>query len=262
MGLVTYLLRQAIPSVTFKATLVLFAALNPIVLSFASHKMAIIEELGLEVKVKVNGLALAEYPDEEHVDSNHAGTQTPNACHHYVESIDHAEFAIHVGLIAGTNTAQEWISYSPNNTIDFSVAFDGSHYTAGKCVTRHSRPKLLDGVYNEANATLRKFRFAPVSIGRLPAYFVDLGKLTPLVVDDTNKNRVAEDMKVAPNLGLIQVLVRRAVYKGERRGISPPRDENFGTDGISMAEKALKGKSVSHGTRYGITERSSSHSSN
>ncbi|KAL2276409.1 hypothetical protein FJTKL_00923 [Diaporthe vaccinii] len=68
--------------------------------------MAIIEELGLEVKVQVGGSAATEYTDPE-PDVDDACTETTRACHRYVESVDNAEFAIHVGLIAGVNTGQE-----------------------------------------------------------------------------------------------------------------------------------------------------------
>lgn len=37
--------------------------------------------------------------------------------------------------------------------------------------------------------------------------------LTPLLVDDANKKRVASDVKVSQNLGLVRVLVRRAIVK-------------------------------------------------
>lgn len=96
--------------------------------------MAIIKELGLEVRINVNGSAAAEYKDEEpHVDDGAQG-QIPHTCHHYVESVDNTEFIIRVGLVPGTNTGQEWVSSSPNNALYFLVAFDGGRAVAGKYV--------------------------------------------------------------------------------------------------------------------------------
>jgi gamma-glutamyl:cysteine ligase YbdK (ATP-grasp superfamily) len=56
--------------------------------------MAIIEELGLEVKVQVDGSAGAEYTEEEPEIIEDACSKTTKACHRYVESVDNAEFAI------------------------------------------------------------------------------------------------------------------------------------------------------------------------
>lgn len=72
--------------------------------------------------------------------------------------------------------------------------------------------------------------------------------LTPLV-DDADKKRVASDLKVAQNLGLIRVFVHRVVHKEEDKDhTSSLRDPRLGTHGTSLAEKALKGKAVSHRT--------------
>lgn len=130
--------------------------------------MAVIEELGIEVKVNVNGSAATEYPDEEpDVD---ARRQTANTRHHYVESVDNTEFAIHVGLIPGTNTGQEWISRSQNHGLSFQVALDGGPDVAAASVFKHQNTELLEGVPNCEDRTLRKFLFSPVTTGRSPAY--------------------------------------------------------------------------------------------
>lgn len=132
--------------------------------------MAIIKELGLQVKVKVNGTASAEYLDEEPDDNYDSGSQNTKTCHYYVESVDNAEFAIHVGLIAGTNTGQEWIGRSQNHALRFSVAFDGGREVARTWITQRSGPRELKGIYGPTNTTLRKFCFAPVSTGQFQTY--------------------------------------------------------------------------------------------
>lgn len=136
--------------------------------------MAIIEELGLEVKVNVNGSAAAEYPDEEPDIDDDARRQTTHACHHYVESVDNAEFAIHVGLTPGTNTGQKWISRSRSHGLSFLVAFDGGHDVAAASVHRHRLSRLLDSVEDRESQTIRKFLFTPVTTGRSPARYEDL----------------------------------------------------------------------------------------
>lgn len=71
--------------------------------------------------------------------------------------------------------------------------------------------------------------------------------LTP-VVEDTDKERIAADEKLAKNLGLIRVCVYRATFKKEGHKKFSHGDLKIGIDGISLAEKALKGKALSHGT--------------
>lgn len=54
-------------------------------------------------------------------------------------------------------------------------------------------------------------------------------------------------MKTARNLGLIRVLVCRVIFKKNDKKLSAPQlKENLPTDGMTIAEKALKGKAVSH----------------
>jgi hypothetical protein len=55
-------------------------------------------------------------------------------------------------------------------------------------------------------------------------------------------------MKVAQNLGLIRVTVRRCTWKKvAKQKIRPRRSLSFRTDNLSLAGKALKGKAISHG---------------
>ncbi|KAH8743527.1 hypothetical protein F5883DRAFT_722602 [Diaporthe sp. PMI_573] len=191
--------------------------------------MAIIEELGLEVTVKVGGAAATEYEDPG-PDVNDARTQMTQACHHYVESVDNAEFAIHVGLIPGRNTAQEWIARSRNHGLSFLVIDGGG--VSSVTIHQHHISKLLRGIHDGKTKTLRKFRFAPVSI-----------------VDDANSERISIDTKVAQDLGLIRVCVRRAIIK--EKPVRKARSRfglEYDTDGLSLPEKALKGRVISHGT--------------
>lgn len=72
--------------------------------------------------------------------------------------------------------------------------------------------------------------------------------LTPLV-DVADKTRIDTDMKVAQNLGLIRVSVYRVIFKGEKRNYEhSSRRLKVETHGLCLAEKALKGKAISHGT--------------
>lgn len=131
--------------------------------------MAIIEELGLEVKVKVNDSTAAEYPDEEPDAEDNAYGQAIRSCYHYVESVDNAAFYVQAGVFPGPKgpkTSQEWFSRSRNHALSFTVAIDGGHAVEAVLVDQHSGPRRLEGIRNTADKTMRKFCFAPVSTGR------------------------------------------------------------------------------------------------
>ncbi|KAG8163976.1 hypothetical protein KVR01_005894 [Diaporthe batatas] len=192
--------------------------------------MVIIKELGLEAEITVNGSTAAEYPDPEPEDIPYG--QTTKACHRYVESVDNAEFAIRVGIIPGNNPVREWTGRSRDHRLLFSVAFDGGHAVRSKTIWQYTTPTAMEGISDHAKGTLRKFRFAPVS-----------------TVDDVNKERITRDMHVARDLGLIRICIFRGIWKQKSaRKAGSGRSTKLGTDGISLAEKALKGKAISHGT--------------
>lgn len=67
------------------------------------------------------------------------------------------------------------------------------------------------------------------------------------LVDDANRKRVAEDLKTAKNLGLIRIVVWRIVIKGDGRPLSSRDNHKFTEGGLSLAEKALKGRAITHG---------------
>ncbi|POS76811.1 hypothetical protein DHEL01_v204782 [Diaporthe helianthi] len=125
--------------------------------------MAIIEELGLEVKVQVDGSTAAEYEDREPNKDDRVRSQTTKVCHRYVEAVDNAEFSIDVGVIPGYNTGREWIGMSQDHGLSFSVALDGRNFAAASIHHERQISKLVKGIYDHESQTLRKFRFAPVS---------------------------------------------------------------------------------------------------
>ena len=65
-------------------------------------------------------------------------------------------------------------------------------------------------------------------------------------VDDTDKSRVKQDIKRAKHLGLIEVKISR-IEVGETLPKLFAQDKQIAE--FSIAEKALKGRAVSHGTR-------------
>lgn len=197
--------------------------------------MAVIDELGIEVKVIVNGTEATEYiPDEEpDFDGDNFDPSTKTCCR-YVESIDNAEFAVRAAVMSERDKpGNKWLDDSKTNGFAFSLSFDGGKKAAGFLVDQNHRVSIRDSTYDAATSTKRNFRFASVS-----------------TVDDANKQRIANDMETAKDLGLIRVVVKRVIIICNKiRGSTTSRDisERANRD-FSLAEKALKGKAISHGT--------------
>lgn len=197
--------------------------------------MAVIDELGVEVKVIVNGTEATEYiPDEEpDFDDDNFDPSTKTCCR-YVESIDNADFAIRAAVTSGRNKpANKWLDDSKTNGLSFSLSFDGGDKVAGLLINQNRRFVIGDSTSDAATCTKRNFRFASVS-----------------TVDDANKQRIASDMETAKDLGLIRVVVKRVKFTGNKiRQPSSSRDiSKLASRDFSLAEKALKGKAISHGT--------------
>lgn len=130
--------------------------------------MTILEPLGLKVKVLINGRDAQEYPDEEPdaaVDGFSPNTPTT---HHYVESIDGADFCIQV--TAKPLAAERWIDNVENGAIRFYIDVDGQNSVARGTATSDRLTHTVSGVkiYAGPVIALRNFHFAPVSTGRCP----------------------------------------------------------------------------------------------
>ncbi|KUI73783.1 hypothetical protein VM1G_09341 [Cytospora mali] len=194
--------------------------------------MAIIEELGIEAKILVDGSAATEYtPDEEpEIEGDNFGPST-RVCCRYVEAIDNAHFALHAGIASVNSPGNKWLEESWENGFSFGISIDGGKTVSSQIVQQYQYD-TLQGVIDGQTGTIRKFRFASVS-----------------TVDDASKNRVAKDLKAAKNLGLIRLVIRRVVVTSITRNSASPIDtSNLANGEISLAEKALKGKAISHGT--------------
>ncbi|ROW06413.1 hypothetical protein VMCG_04360 [Cytospora schulzeri] len=195
--------------------------------------MAIIHELGLEVSVLVDGAEATEYtPDEEAEVDDDFGPSTER--HHcYVESIDDAHFAVRARVTSENKIGKKWIEKSPQHAFLVDLVFDGKHSGGSIKLDKRRNPHFQDGAVDCTTKTKRKYRFASVS-----------------TVDDANKQRIAKDLKAAKNLGLIQAVVYRIIVTGRKAKTRTSYAPKIAEGGISLAEKALKGKAISHGTTF------------
>ncbi|KAI0834851.1 hypothetical protein F5Y06DRAFT_278071 [Hypoxylon sp. FL0890] len=198
--------------------------------------MAILEDVpGISFKIQVAGHDAIEYDDPNEEEST-APTRYPISTK-YIECIDGAEF----GIKALITRDHDW-GYK-NHSLTLRIYVDGEHVRG--CVVREedllggSMAKVFEG--REAYCTrtnrwvLQRCQFSAIS-----------------TVDDSKKDRVERDVKVAKNLGLIEIRVSRCIYLGNVAGIHRP--SLIKTKELELAEKSLKGRAMSHGTSFSRTE--------
>ncbi|KAH9907773.1 hypothetical protein F4778DRAFT_777151 [Xylariomycetidae sp. FL2044] len=189
--------------------------------------MAILEDVpGIRVWVASNGAALSEYEPHDPV-----GEEAPGpALSKYVECVDNANFTVSLEI----NNDYEW-GYR-NHSLTAYVYVDGK-YIHGTTM-RHTDIKPARGtiygpyIHDELTGSwsLRRLKFTVVN-----------------TIDEAQKERVVRDAEIAKDLGVIEVKVFRVIEGGASKW---KRNVETQDKGFELAEKSLKGKSISHGTSY------------
>lgn len=127
--------------------------------------MAILEDLGLEVKILVNESPLPEYEDKEADPTDDGFGDEIRKCRCYVEVVDNAEFVVQLHVTPANNYL--------NNTkkrFRFALDLDDQEEFEDRLMDSTEQVILIDGKdeYDGQKSTLRKFRFTAVSTGRCP----------------------------------------------------------------------------------------------
>ncbi|KAI0193577.1 hypothetical protein EV127DRAFT_246332 [Xylaria flabelliformis] len=197
--------------------------------------MAIHDEVpGVEVTVRCNEEPLHELEDPNAHDSNDADT-CPSITK-YIECVDNAEFDVTIEV----SSDYPW-GYR-NHVLAAYICVDGkfirSNIISSKD-TDHGRPfnccvKGREFSSSTDSWAVQKFKFTAVK-----------------TVDDTQKERVERDLKVAKDLGIIEVKFYRKILCGPSTysGASHAK-----SGALELAEKSIKGGGISHGTSYGRSE--------
>ncbi|CAJ2511373.1 Uu.00g069980.m01.CDS01 [Anthostomella pinea] len=200
--------------------------------------MAILEDVpGLEVTVRVAGADLPEHDDPHGQEIESAAANSAPAVCKYLECADDAEFHVHIRV----HPDYEWgyrnhslvaRTYVDGKRIRGEVmrAVDTQYVPAVRNVLGQEVYSNLSGLWS-----LRRFKFAVVD-----------------TVDEAQKERVASDLKIAKDLGVIEVRFSRIIEFGPSQHYST-NDPKSG--GFELTEKSLKGKAISHGTSYTAAER-------
>ncbi|TRX92701.1 hypothetical protein FHL15_006375 [Xylaria flabelliformis] len=197
--------------------------------------MAIHDDVpGLEVTVRCNEEPLHELEDPNAHDSNDAATYP--SITKYIECVDDAEFDVTIEV----SSDYQW-GYR-NHVLVAYIYVDGK-YIRGVIIssqdTCYGRPfnycvKGPEFPSSTDSWVLRKFKFTAVK-----------------TVDDTQKERVERDMKVAKDLGLIEIKFYRKILCGS---ITYNGASHTKSGALELAEKSIKGGGISHGTSYGRRE--------
>ncbi|KAG8164104.1 hypothetical protein KVR01_006022 [Diaporthe batatas] len=122
--------------------------------------MAIIEDLGLEVKIVVNDSPLQEYEDKEQEPTNDGFGDEIRKYRSYVEVMDNAEFAV---LLRATSN-NEYLSATKAGFM-FAIDLDGQNRIENLWLHSEHLTSLVKGKYENdgQETTLRRFRFTAVS---------------------------------------------------------------------------------------------------
>ncbi|KAI0401204.1 hypothetical protein F4802DRAFT_440587 [Xylaria palmicola] len=198
--------------------------------------MAIHPDLpGLEATVRCNGQALPEYEDPDagaNDDAANDGADSRPSTTKYIECLDGAEFDVFIKVAA----PYQW-GYL-NHIVIADLVVDGQHIQGSVfrnpvsnvlATSTHfikGRESNVGGTWSRQN-----FKFAAVK-----------------TIDDARKERVESDLKVAKDLGTIEVQFFREIEYGPS---SHTPADNCESATFELAEKSLKGKAISHGTSYG-----------
>ncbi|KAH6656587.1 hypothetical protein BKA67DRAFT_159856 [Truncatella angustata] len=185
---------------------------------------------GVEVGVQINGANVQEYdaPDAGDEDEN-----TPTLTK-YVECIDQALF----GVMLQIHGDYDWDEMP--HCLSLNLHVDG-HFIMGKIFRKGDLlPVIVKGREEPEPGTdnwlLHRLQFTSIK-----------------TVDDAKKDRVEKDIKLANNLGIIEVRVER----GTDLGRSSYKGAQVANKKFELAEKSLKGKAVSHGTSLGAVQQTS-----
>ncbi|KAI3555314.1 hypothetical protein CABS03_02877 [Colletotrichum abscissum] len=202
--------------------------------------MAVIDELkGVKVTIQVNGQEAVEYDDPDGFENDVNRKHATHRIFKYIESKDDTCFTVKYEV----NHMHRW--ESPKSAFSLYLYVDGKRMDSVVCeasrfnsfdpfykwstVVEGSRGSSRDPSYDR----LSKFKFSQVT-----------------TVDDATKERVEGDSKKAKSLGVIEIFVYPLTITGPSYSSGHEHYRDNQNSSFNIAEKALKGRAVSHGTSF------------
>lgn len=124
--------------------------------------MAILEDLGLEVKIVVNDSPLQEYEDKKGNPTDDGFGDEIRKCRRYVEVNGDDEFGVQIRI----TPKNEYID-GKKKGLKFDIDLDGQERLVRSATTTMDYQFLVQGRKEQdgQTSTLRKFRFTTVSTG-------------------------------------------------------------------------------------------------
>lgn len=125
--------------------------------------MAILEDLGLEVKILVNNTSLQEYEDKDAGSTDDGFGDEVRKCGSYVEVVENAEFAVQLHVTPVDNYLDNM-----KKRFLFVLDLDGQEGFETRLLDWKEKKCLVEGKdeYDGQTSLLRKFRFTPVATGK------------------------------------------------------------------------------------------------
>ncbi|KDN66023.1 hypothetical protein CSUB01_00689 [Colletotrichum sublineola] len=220
--------------------------------------MAIIRDFpSVKVTIQVDGRDAIEYDDPDGFEND---TNRKNArwrTYSYVESKDDAFFSVRYQV----DNSHRW--ESPDHAFALTLYVDGKRMDGVVCEARHflnSNPfyvweNTIEGSRQRSTASgydrLNKFKFSKVTTRMPGPRPMRQASLTDFIsVDDAANDRVKTDTAKAKLLGVIEVFIYPMVITGPTRYTNSSHRHDVQDDNFEIAEKALKGRAVSHGTSF------------
>ncbi|KAI0853864.1 hypothetical protein F5Y00DRAFT_269234 [Daldinia vernicosa] len=190
--------------------------------------MAILEAVpGITVTVRINGVDCLEY-DDPNVPEQQPSRPTSSK---YIESLDNTEFTLCLSI----NKDYDW-NYK-GHCLVFTVRADSTWIQTHLIHKTH----LTNGYFESV------IKGKPTFCNKTKSWFNHALKFSEVkVVEGVTKARMEKDQQVAKNLGLVEVKVERHIYV--EKDHSYCGDMSRSVSSFELAEKSLKGRSISHGT--------------
>ncbi|KAF4449110.1 hypothetical protein F53441_7506 [Fusarium austroafricanum] len=205
--------------------------------------MAVLREVPhVSARIRVAGELATEYDplvDEETVaNTSREGSQIPTR-YCYIESTSGAEFSVEVTASHDFKFPQDCDSLVAN------VYLDGQWMTSRIAIKPQGHAVSITVTISDikcssdtsGHSVFKKFVFAPITKNS----------------DSITSDKATKDIKRAETLGVIHLILEAGQHKGSMDRKLPIRHDSVD---LELAEKALKGKAISHATSLGgTTER-------
>ncbi|KAG6112837.1 hypothetical protein E4U13_004102 [Claviceps humidiphila] len=193
----------------------------------------------IDVRVWISGRPATEYPSPDQRDDNGnmrsgAGRGAVRTHECYIESKSGQTYTVDI------STTPE-LRLPPTKSLLMYLSVDGE-----KVHGVFATPTSLKGI----PVPIKHSFIGPQRASSTPGYIIqDKLRFSPVsTVEESSKTKLERDSKIVANLGIIEVEIFSCTLLQAKPYILPSRRSR--DEALTIAEKAMKGKELSHGTTY------------